>query len=925
MFIGDIRNCKTQEKEKERVDKELAHIREKFASKSLDGYGKKKYVWKLLYIYMLGYEVEIGHMEAMQMITSSKYTEKIAGYTACSILLNETHQLLRMIIQSIKNDLNSRDDTHQCLALTTIANVGGQEFAESLTGDVQKLLFHSGSNPYVRKKASLALLRLFRKFPEVIPQEEGFAERMLQVLEENKSHLGVLNCATSLLLGIVSHTTTGYESGVSKAIRLLGTLCFSKDIYLDYRYYQTICPWLQVKLLRFLQYFPPPTDPEDVTKLNEVLNKVLTTTEVTKSVNKNNADHGILFEAVNLIIHMCIAGVTTMHGQAIALLGKFISVKEPNIRYLGLDCMARLTLVPGTLASLKRHQGTVHFSLNDADVSIRKRALDLMYFMCDNSNVTEIVDELMKQLEKTDFQIKEELVLKIAILAEKFAKDLPWYIDTVLQLITVAGDFISEDIWFRAVQIVTNNEDIQEYAASKVYRALQNPNIHENGVKVGGYILGEFGHQIKDETINGEKMFEVVHSHFKTASFTTKAILLSSYVKMSNTFPELRERVNAVFSNFLTSADTELQQRALEYLNINQPKNDQLMTAVFEIMPNFPERESVLLKKVKKASKNTADRNIWTDDKPSEEKKEETKKEESEESDGGDSDVEKGEKEVPEEDKVKHSVPPQDLLGAFDTTEFVAASPRSRFPAQDAAAVSRLVGKNTGVVYDSNLLQIGMKVMAGTGSQTKMILYYGNRSNSSISDLKLELLSESGGVKMQRRPEEPLEVESKKQVPHYVLWTIQKPFEAFPKLKLTFTYESSPQEVTLQIPVNLTHFVAPAPQDGETFISAWKKNGNAEIKVIQSPNVIDTEPLKQLVLEGMNFSLIEGVEKDANNFSVSGLLHTNAKGPNDQNITIPCLMRFETKPGTKFVRVTVRSGHRGVSTGLVACISHMLS
>ena len=73
----------------------------------------------------------------------------------------------------------------------------------------------------MRKKASLALLRLFRKFPEVIPQE-GFAERVLQVLEENKSYLGVANCVASLLVGIVSSTTAGYEAGVSKAIRILG-------------------------------------------------------------------------------------------------------------------------------------------------------------------------------------------------------------------------------------------------------------------------------------------------------------------------------------------------------------------------------------------------------------------------------------------------------------------------------------------------------------------------------------------------------------------------------------------------------------------------------------------------------------------------------------------------------------------------------
>jgi len=60
-----------------------------------------------------------------------------------------------------------------------------------------------------------------------------------------------------------------------------------------------------------MQYFPPPADKGQMTRLNEVLVKILTKTEVTKSVNKNNADHGILFEAVNLVINYCYHGYVT--------------------------------------------------------------------------------------------------------------------------------------------------------------------------------------------------------------------------------------------------------------------------------------------------------------------------------------------------------------------------------------------------------------------------------------------------------------------------------------------------------------------------------------------------------------------------------------------------------------------------------------
>ena len=42
-----------------------------------------------------------------------------------------------------------------------------------------------------------------------------------------------------------------------------------------------------------------------------------------------------------------------------------------------------------------------------------------MFTMCNTSNAPEIVDELVKYLEVADFSLRDELVLKTAILAER--------------------------------------------------------------------------------------------------------------------------------------------------------------------------------------------------------------------------------------------------------------------------------------------------------------------------------------------------------------------------------------------------------------------------------------------------------------------------------------------------------------------------
>ena len=44
--------------------------------KRLDGYQKKKYVCKLLFIFLLGHDIDFGQIEAVNLLSSNKYTEK---------------------------------------------------------------------------------------------------------------------------------------------------------------------------------------------------------------------------------------------------------------------------------------------------------------------------------------------------------------------------------------------------------------------------------------------------------------------------------------------------------------------------------------------------------------------------------------------------------------------------------------------------------------------------------------------------------------------------------------------------------------------------------------------------------------------------------------------------------------------------------
>ena len=123
---------------------------------SLSGYHKKKYVckvcqpcsvtpsfltlFKLLYIYILGWNVDFGHLEAVNLISANKYSEKQIGYLAMTLFLHEQHELLHLVVNSIRKDLTDHNELFNCLALHAIANVGGREMGEALSGEVHRLL-----------------------------------------------------------------------------------------------------------------------------------------------------------------------------------------------------------------------------------------------------------------------------------------------------------------------------------------------------------------------------------------------------------------------------------------------------------------------------------------------------------------------------------------------------------------------------------------------------------------------------------------------------------------------------------------------------------------------------------------------------------------------------------------------------------------
>lgn len=249
------------------------------------------------------------------------------------------------------------------------------------------------------------------------------------------------------------------------------------------------------------------------------MRKVFNSTEVTKHVNKNNSDHSILFEAMRLTLMMGEEAKKENVTETVQLLAKYVSLKENNIRFLALDLLTKtmpvhLQHVPNLL---KDNLNSFLICLRESDITVRKAALDNLFQMATEESSSEIINELLDHLqEKEDYPLMEEIVLKVAVLAERFAINLSWYIDVIIKLIEYAGDYTSQDLWFRVAQMVTgfskpsgdgeetdDDENLKKYAAFRIMDVMKKPNLHETLVRIGAYVLSEFGNLIANEPGKG--------------------------------------------------------------------------------------------------------------------------------------------------------------------------------------------------------------------------------------------------------------------------------------------------------------------------------------------------------------------------------------------------------------------------------------
>jgi AP-2 complex subunit alpha len=657
--------------------------------------------------------------------------------------------------------------------------------------------------------------------------------------------------------------------------------------------------------------------------LQKILNLAL---EMPKNVQQNNAQNAVLFEAINLIIHLDTE--QALMKQISTRLGRFIQSRETNVRYLGLEAMTHLAARAETLDPIKQHQDIIIGSLKDRDISVRRKGLDLLYSMCDATNAQPIVGELLKYLQNADFAIREEMVLKIAILTEKYATDIQWYVDISLRLIAMAGDHVSDEVWQRVIQIVTNNEELQVYAAQNTLQYVKADHCHETLVKIGGYILGEFGHLIaEDKGCSPIEQFLALQGKLQGCSSSTRAIILSCFIKFVNLFPEIKIQLLMVFRAYSHTLDSELQQRACEYLALASLPTDDLLRTVCDEMPPFPERQSALLSRLHQKHAGTSDKRTWVvggkdanaDPKEFSLAKNPGLKRAFSNTGNGSPVKANGNTNGVSTNGMNgsngHATQNANDLSGLDMNAGDAEPKTLKAPNLASAAhlspdweigYNRLLLKSEGVLYEDGQIQVGLR-SEYRGQMACIILYFSNKSPTAIGSFTTTLdLDSTEKSKLtydvKGLPESTIAEGAQSQ--QMVMFEAKLVFTKSPTIRISYL-AGALQALTLAIPLTIHKFMEPAELSSEDFFKRWKQIGGAPREAQRvfgvkggrdSDREINPDFVRKTV-EGFKWGILDGVDPNRKNFVGASVLHTSEGGK------FGCLLRLEPNYETQVCTV----------------------
>ncbi|GAK64807.1 adaptor protein complex AP-3 delta subunit [Moesziomyces antarcticus] len=327
---------------------------------------KAEAVLKLTYLQMLGYPFSGANFHMLETMASSKYHHKHIGYLAAAQCFSADTDVLILSTNMIKKDLQASNPLDVAVALNGLAHIATPDLARHLGPDVIKLLTHS--KPMIRKKAILVLYALIIKSPDLL--ETGW-DRLREKLDD--PDLSVVSAAVNIICELARRDPRPFLPLSPQLFRLLTTSTNN---------------WMLIKIIKLFGSLTP-LEPRLVKKLVPPISTIISTTPAMS----------LLYECIHTII---IGGMLTQPGGddlaeiCVEKLAAFLTDSDQNLKYIAL--LALVKILPSHPHLVARHQDVIFESIEDPDLSIRLRALELVSGMAVSRNLESIVRQLLSHL-----------------------------------------------------------------------------------------------------------------------------------------------------------------------------------------------------------------------------------------------------------------------------------------------------------------------------------------------------------------------------------------------------------------------------------------------------------------------------------------------------------------------------------------------
>ncbi|EEY62953.1 AP-3 complex subunit delta, putative [Phytophthora infestans T30-4] len=387
--------------------------------RSTDPFIKAQAVRKLTYLHMLGYDMCWAAFHVVEVMSYERFAHKRIGYNAACKSFPQSTDVVLLCTNLLKKEFGSTSEYEVGLAINVLANIVTTDLARDLLGDVLAMM--GSPKPYVRKKSTLVLYKMFLRYPQGLRLS---FDRLKERMEE--PDVTVVSCAVNVICELANKKPKNYLGLAPQFFRLLTTSSNN---------------WMLIKVVKLLASLVP-EEPRLARKLLDPLATVI----------QNTPAKSLLYECISTVTTALLYTKKSDGSQprnvapVVRLcndhLRRYIEDPDQNLRYLGLVGLGNLMKSHPYVVT--EHQELIVECLAVDDITIRMRALELLSGMVNPDNAAPIIRELMRQTLSADGAYRHELITHILHVCSvnKYANihDFDWYIHVLVQLARVPGN-----------------------------------------------------------------------------------------------------------------------------------------------------------------------------------------------------------------------------------------------------------------------------------------------------------------------------------------------------------------------------------------------------------------------------------------------------------------------------------------------------